>query len=139
MPLSELVLDGTRAGDEGLENLRDLPTLFLLDLSGTQVSDAGMVHLKALPSLNYLYLCGTPLTDAGLVPFRDMQRLKNLDCRGTSVTPGGIRNLVLARPGWRWLRYGAKMSSTPEHSWFDWYFSRASSARKAQPALRDKH
>jgi hypothetical protein len=65
-PVLEVHLSGTRVTDAGLEHLRGLTELILLNLMNTQVTDAGLEHIKGLKNLQTLNLTGTKVTDEGV-------------------------------------------------------------------------
>jgi hypothetical protein len=91
-------LDGPRVGDAGLEQLKALPQLQVLDLHHTKVTDAGLVHLKGLTQLKVLYLSDTRVTDAGLEHLKRLANLQDLDLSDTKVTSAGVRDLQKALP-----------------------------------------
>jgi len=49
-----------------LEDIKDLPGLFGLELTDTQVTDEGLEHLKGLTNLSSLDLRSTEVTDEGV-------------------------------------------------------------------------
>src|SRR5438477_11007383 len=66
-PVISVDLHGTRITDAGLEHLKGLNKLQVLNLYNTKITDAGLAHLEGLTSLTTLLLNNTPVTDAGLV------------------------------------------------------------------------
>jgi hypothetical protein len=92
-PVIDVELTGTEVTDAGLEHLKGLTTLQMLDLSGTEVTDAGLEHLKGLAKLRTLDLAVTKVTDAGLVHLKGLTELQSLDVGGTRVTGAGLEHL----------------------------------------------
>jgi len=76
--LKVLDLDGTQITDAGLEHLKGMTSLKTLSLGATQITGAGFEHLKGLTSLEWLYLDRTPITDAGLEHLKEMTSLSGL-------------------------------------------------------------
>ncbi len=79
--------------DTGLERLKGLTQLRALDLSGTRVTDAGLEHLKRLTQLRLLILTGTDISDAGLAHLMGLSRLQGLYLDGARVTDAGLERL----------------------------------------------
>jgi hypothetical protein len=84
--------------DAGLEALKDLPGLQLLDLTDSGITDAGLAHLKNLPKLEWLRLDGTEVTDAGLEHIKGMPQLRLIHLYATHVTERGVADLRKALP-----------------------------------------
>lgn len=84
--------------DAGLEALKGLPGLQLLDLTDSHVTDAGLAHLKNLPELEWLRLDGTEVTDAGLEHIKAMPQLRLIHLYATQVTERGVADLRKALP-----------------------------------------
>ena len=89
-----LTLEGTDVGDAGLEHLSRITSLTCLDLRNTQVSDRGMQYIAALPDLRLLYLDGTQVGDDGLENLRTMKTLQCIKLDGTRVTDSGLEFLT---------------------------------------------
>ena len=85
-------------GDDGMEHLKELPSLQELYLSHTQVGDAGLEHLKGLTSLKWLRLSNTKVSNAGLEHLRGLTSLRELRLYDTQVTDAGIYELKKALP-----------------------------------------
>ena len=64
----------------GLEHVKGLTRLWILDLRDTQVTDAGLDHLKGMTQLHQLFLAGTQVTDAGLEHLKGFTQLQE-PCR----------------------------------------------------------
>jgi hypothetical protein len=88
-----VVLARSDVTDAGLENLKGLNNLKMLDIHNTQVTDAGLQHLKGLNQLQLLGLSGTKVTDAGLEYLTGLTQLQSLGLSGTKVTDAGLENL----------------------------------------------
>jgi len=65
--------------DAGLEYLKNIPSLRILNLGHRPITDAGMPHLAQLTWLENLGLFNTKVTDKGLVHLKAMGSLKKLD------------------------------------------------------------
>ncbi len=68
-----------RISDAGLQQLRNLSQLELLNLYGNSVTDAGLVHLRPLTKLRELNLSLLPITDAGLRQLQPLAALERLE------------------------------------------------------------
>ena len=97
-PVVEVRLPFTSVTDAGLEYLKGLTDLEILDLSGRQITDAGLEHLKALTSLGTLNISNTGVTDAGLEHLKGLTRLESLWLGGSQVTEEGVQKLQQALP-----------------------------------------
>ena len=87
-------VDGhSKFGDAGLEYVKELPNLQLLDINGGRVTDAGLKHLEGLTSLQTLSLAHAQITDAGLVQLKGLNNLESLNLSGTQVTDAGLEHL----------------------------------------------
>ena len=86
-------LDNTPVTDAGLEHLRGLRQLQVLDLDNTQVTDAGLEHLRGLTQLRWLYLDNIGVTDAGVKQLRGLTQLERLSLDDTQVTDAGLVHL----------------------------------------------
>lgn len=84
--------------DAGLESLKDLPGLQILDLTDSGVTDAGLMHLKDLPKLQWLRLDGADVTDAGLEHIKGMTQLRLIHLYATQVTERGVTDMGKALP-----------------------------------------
>jgi len=67
-------------------------------VAGTGVTDAGLEHLRGMAKLNVLNLFGTKVTDAGLGYIKGLNQLQRLDLRRTKVTDAGVKTLQQALP-----------------------------------------
>lgn len=93
VPLTQLTLDHTLAGDEAIQALRG-SSVEHLSLARTQVTDAGIAELRHLPKLMSLNLQATNVTDAGLAHLADCHRLTTLNLAGTSAGDVCLSSLV---------------------------------------------
>ena len=89
----QVILSGQKITDAGLEHLKSLTSLMILDLKDTQVTDAGLKHLNGLTSLTVLFLDNTQITDAGLVHLKGLTSLNALFLDNTQVTDAGLEHL----------------------------------------------
>ena len=89
--------DCVNVTDNGIEHLKSLHALKLLDLERTQVTERGLRSLKSLTKLETLGLNNTKLTDAGLSELTAFPKLRRLFFKEspevTDVGLGHIRNL----------------------------------------------
>lgn len=88
----------TRATDDDLQILVQLPWLENLDLTATQIAGAGLAHLKALKDLRVLGLWKTQVDDAGLEHLTGLTRMRLLVLDDTQVTDAGVRKLRASLP-----------------------------------------
>jgi hypothetical protein len=91
--LRHLFLDSTKVADPGLEELKHLERLELLDLVNTQVTDAGMKNLKQLQNLRELSLDRTKVADPGLKELKGLEGLEGLYLGHTKITDEGLKEL----------------------------------------------
>lgn len=91
--------------DSGLEALKGLPALGLLELNhNADLTDQLFEHLGQLPSLVEINLARTKVTDGCWDWLKEQQALTKIDLWGTQVTGGGLAALEGSRV--RWLRLG---------------------------------
>jgi len=105
-----LDLGRSRAGDELMEVVAQLPHITRLYLQQTLITDAGMSHLRELEYLEYLNLYGTDISDSGLVYFEHLPALKSLYLWQTKTTAEGVSELQDAVPD---LYINTGLSLTP--------------------------
>ncbi len=79
--------------DAGIERLKELPELELLDLHGSRISHGGLRCLKELTQLKELFLGATSITDAELAHLTGFSGLRALVLRDTGVTDAGLEYL----------------------------------------------
>lgn len=91
--LSELYLNESFVGDNGVRLVSSLYNLEVLGLAGTEISDAALSYLANLPSLRKLDLSRTQITDAGLQKLSLVQSLEELVLDRTSVSDAGMNYL----------------------------------------------
>jgi Leucine-rich repeat (LRR) protein len=84
--------------DAGLECLKELPLLQLLDLDHTPVTDVGLKCLKGLTQLQLLDLEHTKMTDNGLEHLKGLTKLQSLNLEFTKVSDAGMNGLQKALP-----------------------------------------
>ena len=65
----------TRVSDLGVEHLKGLINLTVLNLYETGVTNAGLEHLKGMPEMNALFLGNTRVTDSGLEYLPELTKL----------------------------------------------------------------
>ena len=70
-----------------------------------QVTDAGLEHLKGLANLRVLQLLNTKVTDAGLEHLKGLTSLRDLHLWNTQVTDDGVKELQEALPNCK-ARFG---------------------------------
>jgi hypothetical protein len=88
-------LGGTRRlTSAGLQALRRMARLRLLDLSGSHIDDDDLTVLADLPSLTDLNLAWTPITDSGAAHLARCDKLERVDLGGTATGDGAIRALA---------------------------------------------
>ena len=93
-----LRLIDARVTDQGLQQLRGLKRLTMLDLTGNPITDDGLQPLAALERLEYLTLRGTAVGDAGILRLAGLPKLVYLNVQETRVTPAGVAALQLLLP-----------------------------------------
>ena len=91
-------LDATQITDAGLEHVKHLTSLQILDLTGTQITDAGLVHLRGMTGLGALMLRDTQITDAGLEHLKGLTSLEGLSLNNTQITDTGLAEIKAALP-----------------------------------------
>ncbi|MDB5340741.1 MAG: hypothetical protein JWN70_6360 [Planctomycetaceae bacterium] len=85
--------------DAGLQHLKPLVDLELLNLYGNKITDAGLVHLEGFSKLRELNLSLLAITDKGLVHLKSLSQLEHLELlysvgfSGPTITNGGIAPL----------------------------------------------
>ena len=83
--------------DDGLANLEKMTTLGVLALNGSKVTNAGLVHLKSLPDLRVLNLIDCAVDDQGLEHLYGLEELRMLYVGGTKVTEAGPGEIQRSR------------------------------------------
>jgi hypothetical protein len=86
--LRHLILCKTGVGDKGLDFVKSLVNLEVLDLHGCNVDKRTIENLAQLPKLRELTLWGTPIRDEDLRPLEGHLSLEHIDLFATQVTPG---------------------------------------------------
>ena len=99
--LKQLLLQNTLVGDRGLEKLATMTALQRLYLNGSfgiLITDAGVEHLRKLHDLEVLNLNQAGITDRCLETLGDMPSLHEVWLQSTAVTDVGVAKLQLRRP-----------------------------------------
>ncbi|MDB5391919.1 MAG: hypothetical protein JWM11_7565, partial [Planctomycetaceae bacterium] len=98
--LRDLVIDGGRFSDIGLQHLKSLKTLKNLRIGSAEplITDQGLAELAGHVTLESLSLENTKITDAGLKHLHGMLQLTELDLSGSEVTPAGLAGLSKVLP-----------------------------------------
>ena len=91
--LISLDLQEAKLDYAGLESLKKLTKLEILNLNGTRISDEVLAHLKDMSNLRSLYLVEANVTDDGLKDLRRFQQLETLDLTDTRVGNRGLEHL----------------------------------------------
>ena len=92
--LTDISLEGTRVGSEGVRHLKVLKKLEWLNLYQCSVGDAGVRHLSGIKNLKLLPVGNSGVTDAGLVHLGRMAQLEYLGLRGNTITGKGMIHLA---------------------------------------------
>ena len=83
----------SKATDDDLKLLSDLPCLESLDITGGKITVAGLVHLKQLPGLQRLYINDLPISGDALANVAELTKLDVLSLRNTKVGDEGMVHL----------------------------------------------
>ncbi|MBD28695.1 MAG: hypothetical protein CMP45_04755 [Rickettsiales bacterium] len=118
----EFQLSGRDLKDEGLEPIKLLESVKVLNLRDTKITNAGIINIKGmkdlkrlhlertnvddgcidyltgLQELEYLNLYSTKVSDLGLSKLKDLKNLKKLYLWQTNVTNEGVKQLETALP-----------------------------------------
>ena len=91
----EINVEGTRFATAGIEQLKDMPSIEILNLELCgNLTDDSLSALGAFSSLKVLILAGTGVTDAGLVHLKSLRTLTGLDLEVCDrVTDAGLIHL----------------------------------------------
>ncbi len=92
--LEILDLFNTHADDGAMETVAGLSGLKSLNLAGTEITDKGVRLIAGLPQLERLHLGWTHVTDAGLMALASMKSLRTLVVRNTQITDAGLSHLA---------------------------------------------
>jgi hypothetical protein len=99
--LANLLLSRTAITDRGVEVLKQILTLQMLDLSGTAVTDECLVPLADMPSLATLGLAGTRISDRGIDKMKSWKKDQiYLFLKDTRTTVASQSALQAAHPRW---------------------------------------
>ncbi len=88
--------------DDGMENVKGLLHLRMLEANNTNITDKGLRHLRGLTGLQNLSFYGDKVTDAGMEHLRGLTQLRNLNLIGAQVTDSGLERLD-GLPRLQWL------------------------------------
>jgi len=91
--LHELSLAGTKVGDSGIVQLRNLP-LTVLNLGDTATTDGCMPYLKDMQSLQVLDANYTGIGDRGVKSLADMPNLRSVSLKGCPITDDCVKDLA---------------------------------------------
>ena len=124
----EFQLSGQDLNDEGLEPIKSLESVKILNLRDTKITNAGIIHIEGmkdlkrlhlertqiddtcidyltgLQELEYLNLYSTKVSDLGLSKLKDLKNLKKLYLWQTKVTNEGVKQLEEALPDLKIVR-----------------------------------
>jgi len=91
--ITDLSLENTRVGDDGMAAIEGLPKLEWLNLFQTEITDESAPSLATLPNLQHLPIGGTGITNAGLPKLYTLSKLQYLGLRGTAITDKGLTGI----------------------------------------------
>lgn len=91
--VTNLNLNGTSIGDEGLQHISGLTSLRSLSLWRTMVTDKGLEALSGMNDLTTLNLSASQVSDGAVERLAHMQQLHRLDIAAESLTDEGLRSL----------------------------------------------
>jgi Leucine Rich repeat len=112
--VNELRLSGSNISNQALINLHNVPNLIHLDLSKTKIDDDGLDNLKSIPTLRTLYLAGCDgISDNAAEDLSELTGLESLNVANTNLTQAGLLKLgTLKRL--RMLRISYHLNVSPE-------------------------
>ena len=84
-------LGGTKVTGRGLEQIKPLTNLRLLNLSSTKIGNADLESLTKMTRLENLVLDDTSVTDGCLQHLLDLPELREVTFANTLVTPFGFK------------------------------------------------
>jgi hypothetical protein len=93
-----LNLRDTKITNAGIINIKEMKDLKRLHLERTNVDDGCIDYLTGLQELEYLNLYSTKVSDLGLSKLKDLKNLKKLYLWQTNVTNEGVKQLETALP-----------------------------------------
>lgn len=101
--LQILLLDDCSLDDDALEPIKELDTLYKLDLHNTGLTDIGLSHISGLKNLANISLQKNPkLTDQGLQVLNLLQNLKSVNLTKLNISDQGL-NFIQKNPKLEWL------------------------------------
>lgn len=92
--MTDLSLEQTSIGDDGIARLAALEKLEWLNLFRTRITDESLKTLSRMKSLTHLPLGETRLSDRGLTHLAELPRLEYLGLRGNRITDKGIPSIA---------------------------------------------
>ncbi len=95
--LSLSLNDQKKMSDRCIENLKEFPSLKIIDLSHTKVSGEGFVNPSRFPRLDTIELRGNTLTENGIQTCCQIKNLKELDLRNAIFDVRWLRHLKTAK------------------------------------------
>jgi hypothetical protein len=85
----------SRFSDKGLEEIKALPELEMIQLGSVGVTDAGMAHLAAIKSLKEISIGDPcPITAAGIASLVDLPKLTHLALQAPGITDEAMASVV---------------------------------------------
>jgi len=87
------VIFPSKADDQGIAHLLDIPELVSLDVTGLSVTDVGVAQISKLPVLDQLFLRDTLITDACISDLANMSALRRLIINHGDLTDSAITEL----------------------------------------------
>ncbi len=93
MPVTTVILAGSKVTDGELQVVKSFPQLRSLDLRETRISDRGLLQLEKLSKLEELNLERTQITDGGLPSLNKLKELRKLNLNRTRVSDFGLESL----------------------------------------------
>ena len=110
--VDEVCLDATNVTDAGLENLRGLTAIRMLELRGDSlVSDTGLENIRGLSKLKYLNLGGTYVSDAALEKLGGLTALETCARTKSSLDGWGrLKGIGFFRFPFPWRSYGSYLA-----------------------------
>jgi serine/threonine protein kinase/Leucine-rich repeat (LRR) protein len=93
LKLRDLVIQGTRVGDDALLHIAKMEQLQRLELHNTSITGGEFGHLENLPRLLALRIMDSPINDTGLAAFKPPPELQTLYLIRSKVTDEGLVHL----------------------------------------------
>jgi hypothetical protein len=90
----ELCAEGSKAGDGGLNDVRFLKAIALLNLKNGRITNRGVQDVAGLKTLETLILDANAIDDSALPHLYGLTALRSLSLRATRVTAAGVQALM---------------------------------------------